>query len=72
MGAKPENKAKMKAPIWKHKICPVVNYSAEHGIVGFTFDGVPCQSKVGAKKPIGSTIEVKYIGTIGKDFKFTI
>lgn len=62
----------VKAPKWKSKMCRVVNYIPSHGILGFDFDGVGCQIGVKKNLNIGQTIEVQYMGEIGKDIKFKI
>ena len=62
----------VKTPKWKSKVCRVVNYIPSHGILGFDFDGVGCQIGVGKNLNIGRTIEVQYMGEIGKDIKFKI
>ena len=62
----------IKAPKWKSKVCRVVNYIPSHGILGFDFDGVGCQIGVEKNLNIGQTIEVQYMGEIGKDIRFKI
>ena len=62
----------IKTPKWKSKVCRVVNYIPSHGILGFDFDGIGCQIGVEKNLSIGQTIEVQYMGKIGKDIKFKI
>ena len=61
-----------KTPKWKSKVCRVINCIPSHGILGFDFDGVGCQIGVEKNLKIGKTIEVQYMGEIGKDIKFKI
>lgn len=61
-----------KSPKWKSKVCRVVNYIPSHGILGFDFDGVGCQIIVNKNLNIGRTIEIQYMGEIGKNIKFKI
>lgn len=65
-------KSKTPAPKWKTKKCPVVNYVASFGILGFDFDGVPCQITVEKNLKIGPTVEIKYRGEIGKGITFSL
>ena len=60
------------SPKWKLKVCRVINYIPSHGILGFDFDGIGCQISVKKNLNIGHTIEVQYMGEIGKDIKFKI
>ena len=62
----------IESPKWKSKVCRVINYIPSHGILGFDFDGVGCQIGVEKNLNIGRTIEVQYMGEIGKDIKFKI
>ena len=62
----------VKSPKWKSKVCRVVNYIPSHGILGFDFDGVGCQIGVEKNLSIGRTIEIQYMGEIGKNIKFKI
>ena len=60
--------SKKKKP--KTKVCRVVNYVRTYGIVGFYFDGVPCQLMVKPGTQIGKTITVKYDGNIKTGIHF--
>ncbi len=62
----------IESPKWKSKVCRVINYIPSRGILGFDFDGVGCQISVKKNLNIGRTIEVQYMGEIGKDIKFKI
>lgn len=62
----------IESPKWKSKVCRVINYIPSHGILGFDFDGIGCQISVKKNLNIGHTIEVQYMGEIGKDIKFKI
>ena len=62
----------IESPKWKSKVCRVINYIPSHGILGFDFDGVGCQIGVGKNLKIGQTLEIQYMGEIGKDIKFKI
>lgn len=62
----------IESPKWKSKVCRVINYIPSHGILGFDFDGVGCQIGVEKNLNIGQTIEVQYMGEIGKDIRFKI
>ena len=62
----------IESPKWKSKVCRVVNYIPSHGILGFDFDGIGCQISVKKNLNIGRTIEVQYMGEIGKYIKFKI
>ena len=62
----------VKSPKWKSKVCRVVNYIPSHGILGFDFDGIGCQIIVKKNLNIGRTIEIQYMGEIGKNIKFKI
>ena len=57
---------------WKSKVCRVINYIPSQGILGFDFDGIGCQIGVEKNLNIGRTIEIQYMGEIGKDIKFKI
>lgn len=61
-----------KTPKWKSKVCRVVNYIPSHGILGFDFDGVSCQINVQKNLNIGSTVQIQYLGEVGKDIKFKL
>ena len=62
----------IESPKWKSKVCRVINYIPSHGILGFDFDGVGCQIGVEKNLNIDQTIEVQYMGEIGKDIRFKI
>ena len=62
----------VESPKWKSKVCRVINYIPSHGILGFDFDGIGCQIGVEKNLNIGQTIEVQYMGEIGKDIRFKI
>lgn len=57
---------------WKSKECPVVRYIPQNGILGFIFDGVPCQITTDKNKDIRGTVTVKYLGDIKNGIKFKI
>lgn len=57
---------------WKTKECPVVRYIPQNGILGFIFNGVPCQITTDKNKDIRSTVTVKYLGDIKNGIKFKI
>lgn len=59
-----------KRPEWKEKICPVVNYIPKYGILGFVFDGVPCQINIAKNLKIYGTVNIKYCGDIKTGIKF--
>lgn len=62
----------IESPKWESRVCRVINYIPSHGILGFDFDGVGCQISVEKNLNIGHTIEVQYMGEIGKDIRFKI
>ena len=64
--------AEAPASKWHKKKCRVVNYVPGFGILGFDFDGVPCQIQVDKGLSIGNEVVVKYQGEIGKDIKFIL
>lgn len=57
---------------WKSKKCPVVNYIAKYGILGFMFDGIPCQINVAKNLNIHGTVDIKYCGDIKTGIKFKL
>lgn len=57
---------------WGKKKCRVVNYVPSMGILGFDFDGIPCQISVGKNLDFGSEVVVKFRGEIGKDIIFSL
>ena len=62
-----------KVPVeWKSKICPVVSYIPQYGILGFTFDGVPCQITVGKNLDIRSEVNIRYLGDIKTGIEFKL
>lgn len=67
-----EKEAAAPRPKWKVKKCPVVNYVSAFGILGFTFDGVPCQLKIDKGLDIGSHVDIQYTGSIDKGIKFKL
>lgn len=67
-----ETPAPKKTLKWKTKECPVVNYIARFGILGFSFGGVPCQILVDKNMTFGNTVTIKYKGEIGKNIEFSL
>lgn len=61
-------------PLWKEKVCYVTRYISQYGILGFMFDGVPCQMSVAKDLPIinGSTVTIHYQGDIQTGLKFKL
>lgn len=57
---------------WKTKECFVVRYIPQNGILGFIFDGVPCQITTDKNKDIRGTVTVKYLGDVKSGIKFKI
>lgn len=57
-------------PEWKIKTCRVVKYVPEYGILGFMFDGIPCQINIPKNFKIYGTVNIKYCGEIDKGIKF--
>lgn len=68
--AENEQPAQTKKKKHKTKVCPVARYVEAFGIVGFYFDGVPCQLTVEPGTVIGKTITVKYTGDINTSIHF--
>ena len=62
----------VKTPKWKSNVGRGNNYIPSRGILGFDFDGVGWQIGVEKNLNIGRTIEVQYMGEIGKDIRFKI
>ena len=50
----------------------VARYDSEHGILGFWFEGVPCQINVAKGLDIGKEVTVKYVGDIEDHIEFTL
>lgn len=67
-----EPSRKKSALKWDSKECRVINYVPSKGILGFDFNGVGCQITVEKNLNIGSTIQMKYQGKIGKNIKFKL
>ena len=66
-----KNKTEIKTqPEWKTKICRVVKYIPEYGILGFMFDDIPCQINTPKNLKIYGTVNIKYCGEISKGIKF--
>ena len=63
---------KVKPTPTKAKKCKVVRYVPETGILGFYFDGVPCQMTVRKGLSIGRFITVKYEGDLKSGLKFRL
>lgn len=57
---------------WKTKICPVVRYVPQNGILGFMFDDIPCQITVEKFLDIKGEISIKYRGDIKTGIEFRI
>lgn len=57
---------------WKTKICPVVKYISQNGILGFMFDNIPCQMTVEKFLDIKGEISIKYRGDIKTGIEFRI
>ena len=57
---------------WKTKACPVVRYVPTYGILGFLFDGVPCQMVTDKNLDIFGTVNIKYMGSLKTGIKFKL
>lgn len=68
--AENEQPAPTKKKRHKTKVCPVARYVEAFGIVGFYFDGVPCQITVKPGTVIGKTVTIKYTGDIKTGISF--
>lgn len=68
----PLNKNIEKSDEWKTKVCPVVNYIPQYGILGFLFDNAPCQINVAKNLNIHGTVDIKYCGDIKTGIKFKL
>lgn len=61
-----------KAPKWQTREVKVVHYAHTVGILGFEFDGVPCQITVKPGLNIGPTVKIRYRGEMGKNIVFSL
>lgn len=68
----PEEDKPVPAEKFKSKECRVVRYVPRFGILGFDFDGVPCQITVKPYTDIGNTVTIRYKGNIKTGIEFKI
>lgn len=65
-------KKETQKPKWKIKECPVVKCVPELGILGFLFDGIPCQININKGINFIGNVRIKYIGDIKDKIQFKL
>ena len=62
----------IEAPKLEEKVCKVVRYDPNTGVLGFMFDDIPCQFNVPKGLKLGPEVTIKYTGTIDGHIEFSL